>query len=405
MTVKQFALAGVNETLELGKDGHVIDASNSGYIEIKNTGGTLIRVKGAAATASDEFVTKLQLDAVNALAGGYLSYIYDASGNISQLSGQGSSDGSGDGFVSGDILYGDTYKVTVSGTFLGQSAQAGDLITALVAKPDVADNTASNTDWMLIEIRTASDLADGVSTDHSSGKIIVKDAGVSTDKLADNAVTLAKMADNSVDNAEIVDRAVTGAKVGLATLTDENHANSTITKGKLATAVQTTLTNADTEYNTRTPNIESIIGASVDVDTDATVPAHTNYATATNLHAQIAQLDTQIKNHDDIAALRKVTASHDGGAQNVGASIASGRVITTIMVKPLTVANGANCVMSIGVSGDTSKYVAAADIDLEEATTQVFHINAELSSAEQIVATVTAGTASQGSFLVTVQHG
>ena len=59
MTVKQFALAGVNETLELGKDGHVIDASNSGYIEIKNTGGTLIRVKGAAATASDEFVTKL----------------------------------------------------------------------------------------------------------------------------------------------------------------------------------------------------------------------------------------------------------------------------------------------------------------------------------------------------------
>ena len=87
---------------------------------------------------------------------------------------------------------------------------------------------------MLIEIRTASDLADGVSTDHSSGKIIVKDAGISTDKIADNAVTLAKMADDSVDTAEIVDRAVTGAKVGLATLADENHANNTITKGKLA---------------------------------------------------------------------------------------------------------------------------------------------------------------------------
>ena len=398
MTQKQFALGGVNEVVEFGKDGHQLDASNAGYIKIVDNGDTLIRVKGAAATASDEFVTKLQLDAVNALAGGYLSYSYDASGNISQLSGQGSG-------TAGAILYGDTYKVGTSGTFLGQSAQAGDLVTALVAGADVADNTASNTDWMLIEIRTASDLADGVSTDHSSGKIIVKDAGVSTDKLADTSVTEPKMANLSVAERAIIDRSVTGSKVGLATLTDENHANSTITKAKLAAAVQSTLTNADTEYNTRTPNVEAIIGASVDLDTDAVVPAHSNYATATNLHGQIAQLDTQIKNHDDIAALRKVSASHDGGAQNVGSSINSGRVLTTVMVTPVTVANGANCVMSIGVSGDTAKYVAAADIDLYEGTTQVFHVNAELSSAEQIVATVSQGTATQGSFLVTVQHG
>ena len=75
------------------------------------------------------------------------------------------------------------------------------------------------------------------------------------------------------------------------------------------------------------------------------------------------------------------------------------------MVTPVTVANGANCFMSIGVSGNTAKYVAAADVDLEEGTTQVFHINAQLSSSEQIVATVSQGTATQGSFLVTVQHG
>ncbi|CAH9015155.1 coil containing protein [Vibrio phage 489E54-1] len=398
MTVKQFALGGVNEVVEFGKDGHQLDASNSGYIEIKNTDGTLIRVKGAAATASDEFVTKLQLDAVNALAGGYLSFSYDASANISQLSGQGSGD-------AGAILYGDTYKVGTSGTFLGLSAQVGDLVTALVADADVADNTASNTDWMLIEIRTASDLADGSSTDHSSGKLIVKDLGVTTDKLGALSVTEPKMADDSVPERSIIDRSVTGPKVGLATLTNENHANNEIAKIKLAAAVQTTLTNADTEYNTRTPNVESIIGASVDLDTDAVVPAHSNYATATNLHGQIAQLDTQIKNDDDEAALRKVSATHDGGAQNVGSAIASGRVVTTVMVTPVTVANGANCVMSIGVSGQTAKYVASADIDLYEGTTQVFHINAELSSSEQIVATVTQGTATQGSFLVTVQHG
>lgn len=398
MSSKQFALSGINETVELGKEGHVLDASNSGYIEVKNNAGDLIRIKGAAAQASDEFVTKLQLDAVNALAGGYLSFNYDASSGISQLSGQGSG-------TSGAILYGDTYKVGTSGTFLGQSAQAGDLITALVAGADVADNASSNTDWMLIEIRTASDLVDGSSTDHTSGKIIVKDAGVTTDKIADDAVTLAKMTDNSVGTAEIVGRAVTGAKVGLATLTDENHANATITKAKLAAAVQTTLDKADTEHDTRTPNLHAVIGASVNLSTDNTVPGHTNYATSTNLHGQIAQLDTQIKSHDDEAALRKVTASHDGGAQNVGSSIASGRVLTTIMVTPVTAANGSNCVMSIGISGDTSKYAAAADIDLYEGTTQVFHINGELSGTEQIVATVTQGTATQGSFLVTVQHG
>lgn len=401
MTVKQFALSGVNESVEFGKDGHKLDASNSGYIKIVDNGDTLIRVKAAAAQASDELVTKTQLDAVNALAGGYLSYSYDISQGISQLSGQGSGD-------AGAILYGDTFKIggtNQQGSFLGGTGQSGDLVTALVAGADVADNTSSNTDWMLVEIRTASDLADGASTDHSSGKLIVKDAGVSTDKIADNAVTLAKMADNSVDTAELVDRGVTGAKVGLATLTDENHANNTITKGKLAAAVQTTLTNADTEYNTRTPNVEAIIGASVDLDTDNSVPGHSNYATSTNLHAQIAQLDTQIKNHDDEAELRKVSATFDGGAQNLGSAISSGRVLTTLMVKPVTVANGANCVMSIGVSGDTSKYVAAADIDLYEATTQVFHVNAELSSSEQLVVTVTQGTATQGSFLVTAQHG
>lgn len=401
MTVKQFALGGVNETLELGKDGHVLDATNAGYLEIKGTDGSLIRVKGAPAQASDELVTKQQLDAVNALAGGYLSYSYDITQGISQLSGQGTGD-------AGAILYGDTFKIggtNQSGTFLGLPAESGDLVTALVAGADISDNTSSNTDWMLIEIRTASDLADGVSTDHSSGKIIVKDAGISTDKVAAQAITEPKMADDSVDNRSLISRSVTGDKVGLATLTDENHANSTISKGKLAASVQQTLTNADTEYNTRTPNVQAIIGASVDLDTDTTVPAHTNYATATNLHGQIAQLDTQIKNHDDVAKLRKVTATYSGGAQNVGSSIASGRVITTVMVKPVTVANGGNCVMSIGVAGDTSKYVAAADIDLYEATTQVFHINAELSSAEQVIATVSQGTSTQGTFLVTVAHG
>lgn len=398
MSTKQFGLSGVNEVVEFGKDGNKVDASNTGYIEIQNSAGALIRVKGAAATASDEFVTKTQLDAVHALAGGYLSYGYDASGNISQLSGQGSGD-------AGAVLYGDSYKVTTTGTFLGQSAEAGDLITALVAGADVSDNTASNTDWLLIEIRTAADLADGNSTDNTGGKIIVKDLGIGTAKLADNAVTNVKMANDSVDTDEIANRAVTGAKVALATLTDENHANSTITKAKLVAAVQSTLDKADTEHDTRTPNIESAIGGAFDSDNDSAIAGQSNYMTGTTITQQLQQADSRMKLDNDDKALRKATVSFDGGAQNIGSSIKSGRAILRVTVTPLTVANGANCTMTIGVSGNAAKYMAAVDIDLYEGSPNSQTINLPLSSDEQIIATVNQGSATQGSFFVTVDHG
>lgn len=398
MTTKQLALAGVNEKVEFGKDGHTVDASNSGYFRLADGSDVLIRVKGAAATASDEFVTKLQLDAVNALAGGYTSYSYDASGNISQLSGQGTGD-------AGAILYGDTYKIGTSGTFLGQSAQAGDLVTALVAGADVSDNTSSNTDWLLIEIRTASDLADGSSTDHSSGKIIVKDRGVDGSKIALETILNENMAANSVDSDQYVDRSIDSVHIGLAQLLDEHIATNQIAKNKLASAVQTTLTNADTEHDTRTPNFESAIGGSFDSDNDSTIAAQTNYATNTTITGQLQQLDSRLKTVYDDELLRSVSASHDGGAQNIGSAIKSGRTVLRIKVKPVTVANGANCTMTIGVSGDAAKYVAAADIDLYETNVQVFEFADELSSDEQIIATVTQGTATQGTFYVTVEHG
>ncbi len=398
MTTKQFALSGVNEILELGKDGHKFDASNAGYIEVQDASGGYIRVKGAAAAASNEFVIQSQLDAVHALAGGYLAYGYNAGNAISQLAGQGSGD-------SGAILYGDTFKVTTSGTFLGATAEAGDLVTALVAGADTTDNTASNTDWMLIEIRTASDLADGVSTDHSSGKIIVKDAGVTEAKIATGAVTLSKMASDSVDSDQYVDRSVDGVHIALATILDENIANAVITKSKLAAAVQATLDKADAEHDTRTPNLETLIGGSLDLDSQSSIAAQTNYMTNTTIVGQLQQADARMKLDNDDNLLRKSTVTFDGGAQNIGASIKSGRAILRVSVTPVTVANGANCTMSIGISGNAAKYMKIADIDLYVGSPNSQAINLPLSSDEQIIATVTQGTATQGSFFVTVEHG
>ena len=61
--------------------------------------------------------------------------------------------------------------------------------------------------------------------------------------------------------------------------------------------------------------------------------------------------------------------------------------------------------MSVGISGDAGKYMAIADIDLYEGSVNSVAINKPLSSDEQIIATVTQGTATQGSFFVTVEHG
>lgn len=397
MSHKLYALSAINEEVELGKDGHVIDGTNSGHLTVKNNAGNLIPIKAAPSTSSDELVVQAQLDAVHALAGGYLSYSYDASVGISQLSGQGSGS-------SGAILYGDTYKVTVTGSFLGQTAEAGDMITALVANADVSDNTSSNTDWMLIEIRTAADLADGVSTDNSSGKLVVKDLGISTGKLGAAVVTEAKNADNSNSTRTYIDRSVTGTKVAVGTLLDENVATATLTKAKLAAAVQTTLTNADTVYGTQVPNLESAIGGSFNSDNDSSIAAQTNYLTDTTITGQLQQADSRLKLVEDREAARKATVTYDGGAQNIGSAIDSGRDVVKIRVMPITVANGSGCTMSIGVSGDAAKYVPIADIDLYENSVQSFEFLHTLTSNEQVVATVTQGTATQGTFRVIVEH-
>lgn len=399
MTTKQYSLGGVNESVELGKDGHVIDGSNAAYVKVTDKDDALLPVKGADATASDEFVTQSQLDAVEAKTGGYLTYSYDASSGISQLSGQGSGD-------SGAIQYMDTFKVTTGGSFLGSTAEAGDFVIALTAGADVSDNTSSNTDWLLDTRRTAGDLADDTTLEASGGQIQVKDLGVTTAKLAADAVTGAKLADDTVDSEHLVAGSIDTEHYADVSITDAKIASATVTKAKLVAAVQTTLTNADTEYGTRTPNFESAIGGSFDSDNDSAIAAQTNYATNTTITGQLSQLDARMKlDNDDNAVRINTSVSHDGGAQNIGSAIKSGRTITAIKVKPTTVANGSGCTMSIGISGSASKYVAVADIDLYESTVQVVNFADTLSSDEQIVATVTQGTATAGTFTVVVEHG
>jgi len=62
-SVKNYGIAGVSDTLELGKQGPKIDASSSSVISLKDKDGALESIALANGTASSHAVTKAQLDA------------------------------------------------------------------------------------------------------------------------------------------------------------------------------------------------------------------------------------------------------------------------------------------------------------------------------------------------------
>jgi hypothetical protein len=62
-SVKNYGIAGASQTVELGKQGAVIDATDSAIISLKDKDGALEEVMIANGTASSHAVTKAQLDA------------------------------------------------------------------------------------------------------------------------------------------------------------------------------------------------------------------------------------------------------------------------------------------------------------------------------------------------------
>lgn len=62
--IKQFGIKGIGSTVQFGKSGNkiVYDSGNTALKFTTSDGSTLAKVKGADGSASDEFVTKSQLD-------------------------------------------------------------------------------------------------------------------------------------------------------------------------------------------------------------------------------------------------------------------------------------------------------------------------------------------------------
>lgn len=66
-SVKNYGIAGASTTVELGKQGAVIDATSSSVISMKDTGGSLENIAIADGTAATHGVTKSQLDEISGL--------------------------------------------------------------------------------------------------------------------------------------------------------------------------------------------------------------------------------------------------------------------------------------------------------------------------------------------------
>lgn len=400
MATKQHLLQGIGNNPEFGKDGHKIDATNASYLSVTDKDGNLLRVKGAQSSASDEFVTQAQLDGVSAeITGEWNAFSYDATGSLTQLDGEGSG-------TNGAILRGDKYKIYGDGSVLTESVNDGDGLVALVDDAPLSGTNPTptiGTHWLVIKIKDANDLSDGVTTEAVSGKVTVKDGGISTDKIAADAVTGAKIADDAINSEHVAAGALDTEHYADVSITGAKVASSTIAKTNLVAGVQTTLTNADTQYGTRNTNFESAIGGSFDSDSDNSIAAQTNYATATTITGQLAQIDSRMKLDNDDNAARVATITYNGGStQNIGSAIKSGRTVTKVSFLPDSNWNGTGAGITVGISGSTSKYVSISD--LYEQTVQTVHVLDALSSDTQVFVTLDAGTATAGSVLVVVEH-
>ena len=84
-SVKNYGIAGAGATIELGKQGAVIDATNSSLISFKDKDGALNKLHIANGTANSHAVTKAQLDVSSSQKLSYISATVNYDGGTTSL--------------------------------------------------------------------------------------------------------------------------------------------------------------------------------------------------------------------------------------------------------------------------------------------------------------------------------
>lgn len=388
---------GLSADVEHGLNGPRVKATGSD-LELLRNNGDLATVRVADGTASDHAVSVAQLEAVKARTGDYQSYSFDASSSLAQLSGQGSG-------ASGAILYGDKFVIGTAGTFIGQSADVDEVIVAMKENPKIDGTEVLGVDWILVKIKVADELDDGVTLEAVGGVLQIKARGVQGAHLALATILAENMADDSVPERALQDRIVGGVHIKLGTILDENHGLGEISKDKLKAAVQATLNNADNVTNTEIPNLESVFGGSLNFATDSAMAAHGDIMTNTNLVGKLDQAEAELVRIVSDTEARKATVTHNGGAsQNIGSQVAAGRDATTVYITPSNTVNVGTLELEIQTSTGTV-IVPKTSIDVtQDGEVQVYPVSYNCAVATQFVAVVTQGTATSGSFRVMIEH-
>lgn len=394
---KLTSIDGLGPDVEHGLNGPRVKATGSD-LELLRNDGSLATVRAADGTSSDHLITVGQVDSLMTGVGGYQSYQYDATGALTQLSGQGSGD-------DGAIRKNDTFEINVAGTVIGKTVQVGDRLVANVASPNLTPNDATNLHWRVDDFKQPGQIVDDVTVESVNEKIQLKDRGATGQKLALATVAEENMADGSVSERMYQDRSIDGLHVKLGTLKDENHGLGEIQQDKLDAAVSTKLDKAATVHDTEIPNMEAVFGGSLNFATDNAMAAHSDIMTNTTLVGKLDQAETELVRIVNDTEARKATVTYNGGAsQNIGSQVAAGRDATTVYITPSNTANVGDLELEIQTSTGTVVVPKAAIDVTQDGEVQVYPVSFYCAVTTQFVAVVTSSTASSGSFRVMIDH-
>jgi len=377
MTVKKYGLTGISASVEFGKNGLRIKDNGASLEARTNDEATLAEFLVAQGTSSNAAVNKAQLDAKQntlTVAAGSANYL-DITGDEISVHHLLVSD------VTVDVTHADLAAFLAAEYTSGDEFQEGDIIILTAATDSqqrtwihnggsahsAADFTRLQVDLTESVIRAMFSAGSGISYDAGTG-VISLDADAS---------------DISTDDTGFV--AVTGA------------------------SVQVMLQSIDGIVNGLRNDVNSLQTLSGRGDAATHLGTFTGNTISDNVTIKTAlqSLETKVETVEDsvMSHCRKLAFDYQSGASfNIGDVIMSGKYVKETTVKITTPFNDIAANLQIGKSGDTDLLMNTSQNDLQDAGVYGMTNFEVLDANTQFLATLDAGTSTQGAGYILIEY-